>query len=164
MTELLQVLADVPPMLTTAWVVWFGAGVLLMVWYRKATTSNFELQHAAASRTVARTKSGPRPSAGVRPHPAMPAAPAPRPAAEPAPKPDLSALDAAVPVIAAAPVVAVAKPKPAPLVVGDPFGDLATLLDQAAARVETPSYRKPGDSPILNSAGSPILRDDEHKY
>lgn len=59
--------------------------------------------------------------------------------------------------------VAVPRPKPTPIVVGDPFGDLATLLDQPAAEIKTPSYRTPGDSPILNSAGSPVLRKNEQE-
>src|SRR5688500_17149822 len=46
-----------------------------------------------------------------------------------------------------------------PLVVGDPFGDLSTLLDQPSpAAPPAPSHRAPGDSPILNSAGSPVQR------
>jgi len=44
-------------------------------------------------------------------------------------------------------------PKAAPAPVGDPFGDLETLLDEHVG-----SHRTPGDSPILSSAGSPILR------
>lgn len=64
--------------------------------------------------------------------------------------------------------VAVPRPKPTPIVVGDPFGDLATLLDQPASETPTPTpvFRTPGESPILNSAGSPVLRnsDPEPKF
>lgn len=44
-------------------------------------------------------------------------------------------------------------PAAVPTTVGDPFGDLETLLDDHVG-----SHRTPGDSPILSSAGSPILR------
>jgi hypothetical protein len=57
-------------------------------------------------------------------------------------------------------------------VIGDPFGDLATLLDQATAPATTPAapsaaapsaQRSPADSPILNSSGFPVRRADELK-
>ena len=149
MNGVLEFLADVPPMLTAGWAVWFGTGALLLVWYRKAKASQHELQHAAASRTVARTKSGPRTSAGVRPLSAAAPVVAPPPAPEPV---DTPVLETPKPVVA--------KPRPAPIVVGDPFGDLATLLDQAAERSESTGFRKPGDSPILNSAGEPVRNNE----
>lgn len=136
--NMMQLLSDVPPTLAAAWAVWFGAGVLLTMWYRKAK-ANADVHYAVASRTVARATSGPRPVAEPRP-----VAAEPRPVA-----------------------VAVARPKPSPIVVGDPFGDLATMLDQPAdSAPPAPSYRVPGDSPILNSAGSPVLRknDPEPNY
>jgi hypothetical protein len=87
-------------------------------------------------------------------------APAPRPVAKPKPasRPasDLHAVDAA----------AEAADKK-PVVIGDPFGDLATLLDQPGPAVATeytppPAAaeppRAPADSPILSSAGAPIRR------
>lgn len=130
--DMMELLSDVPRTLTAAWAVWFGAGVLLAMWYRKAK-ANLELHPAVTART-ARAKSGSRPAAA-------------RAMAEPRPV-----------------AVAVPRPKPTPIVVGDPFGDLATLLDQPAA--ETPVFRTPGESAILNSAGSPVLRnsDPELKY
>lgn len=140
---MMDLLSDVPPTLAAGWAVWLGAGLLLATWYRKAK-ANFEVHHAVASRTVARAKSGPRPVAEARPMPE------PRPMAEPRPVPEPRP-------------VAVARPKPSPISVGDPFGDLATLLDQQSesAPASTPSYRVPGDSPILNSAGSPVLRKND---
>jgi hypothetical protein len=139
--NLTQFLSEVPPMLAAGWAVWFGAGALLVMWYRKAK-ADAELQPAMVSRAVTRAKSGPRPAAEARP------VPEPRPIVEPRPVTD------------ARPAVAVARPKPSPIVVGDPFGDLATLLDQPAdaAPAAAPSHRVPGDSPILNSAGSPVVR------
>lgn len=47
----------------------------------------------------------------------------------------------------------------APGSVGDPFGDLATLLDQPSPAAPAPP-RVPNDSPILNSSGAPMLRND----
>lgn len=137
---MMDLLSDVPPTLAAGWAVWLGAGLLLATWYRKAQ-ANLEVHHAVASRTVARAKSGPPPVAEARQMPDARPMPEPRPVAEPR-------------------LVAVARPKPSPISVGDPFGDLATLLDQPAASAPppAPSYRVPGDSPILNSAGSPVLR------
>ena len=134
--DIIGVLSDVPPMLAGGWALWFGAGLALAVWFRRAK-ANLETEQTAATRTVARAKSGPR---------VTPIA-APRPTAEPRPA-----------------TVAAAKPKPAPIVVGDPFGDLATLLDQPTeATPAPPAFRTPGDSPILNSAGSPVLRNNDPK-
>lgn len=45
------------------------------------------------------------------------------------------------------------RPLPVPAVNGDPFGELETMLEQPAG-----THRTPGESPILSSAGSPILR------
>jgi hypothetical protein len=110
--------------------------VLLAVWFRKAK-ANLEMQQTVATRTVARAKSGPRATSMA----------APRAAAEPRPA-----------------TVAAPRPKPSPIVVGDPFGDLATLLDQPTeAAPSAPVFRTPGESPILNSAGSPVLRNNDPK-
>jgi hypothetical protein len=137
--EIMELLSDVPPTLAAGWAVWIGAGALLVMWYRKAK-ANVEMQPAVAARAVTRAKSGSRPVAEVRPMAE------PRTVPEPSP-------------------VAVARPKPSPIAIGDPFGDLATLLDQPAASASSsaPSHRVPGDSPILNSAGSPVLRKSDHE-
>jgi hypothetical protein len=131
--DMMDLLSDVPATLAAAWAVWLGAGLLLAMWYRKAKAeAEFAVPQAMAARTVARAKSGPRPVAEARPM------------TEPRP-------------------VAVARPKPAPISVGDPFGDLATLLDQPgeSAPPPAPAYRVPSESPILNSAGSPVLRKND---
>ena len=128
--DIIGVLYDVPPTLAAGWAVWFGAGILLAMWSRKAK-ADAETYHVAATRTVARAKSGPRSSSTAMTEP--------RPAAAAAPR-----------------------PKPSPLVVGDPFGDLATLLDQPTeGPPPAPVFRTPGESPILNSAGSPVLRNND---
>lgn len=133
--DITVVLSDVPPTLAAGWAVWFGAGVLLAMWSRKAK-ANLEIYQAMATRTVARAKSGPRQASSLA---------EPRAIAEPRPA-----------------AVAAPRSKPSPIVVGDPFGDLATLLDQpTAAAPPAPVFRAPGESPILNSAGSPILRNND---
>src|SRR5688500_3564882 len=136
--NLLQLLADVPPLLIAAWTAWFIAGGMLAMWYRRA--SEMEFAPAPAPRSVA------RPSAVSKPASSM----------------TTLGLFAREPVTAEqlavdeAPARVRDKRAPTPVVSGDPFGDLATLLDQPA-----PSFRTPGQSPILNSAGSPMLRDQD---
>jgi len=141
--NMMEFLSDVPPTLAAGWATWIGTGALLVMWYRKAK-ANLDAQSApaVASRTVASARTAPRATAMAEPR----VTPESRPVA-----------------------VAVPRPKPSPLVVGDPFGDLATLLDQpteSAPPAPAPAYRTPGDSPILNSAGSPVLRnsDPDPKY
>lgn len=135
--DMMDLLSDVPGTLAAGWAVWLGSGLLLAMWYRKAK-EDFEAPQVLATRAVARAKSGPRPVAETRP------------------------LAEARPVAEARPA-AVARPKPASISVGDPFGDLATLLDQPAesAPPPAPAYRVPSESPILNSAGSPVLRKND---
>jgi hypothetical protein len=151
--NMMQMLADVPPMLASAWVAWFLAGGALALWYRRAT--ELEYAPAPAPRTTAKPKPAPRPPSGVRRDEPMPAEAAPEMLDE------NSHLYA--PPEPVAPVAAARDKKP--VVIGDPFGDLATLLDQplapAAAPTEAPKTpRPPADSPILSSAGSPLLRTD----
>jgi hypothetical protein len=149
-------LADVPPMLAAAWAAWFIAGGMLAFWYR---TASFELEYApvAAPRAPARPKPATRPSSGV-PHEAAPVVPeAPVEAAAPQSYELPPALEP------------VAPREKKPVVIGDPFGDLATLLDQMAPAAAPPAppavaNRAPGDSPILSSSGFPVRRaNDEPK-
>lgn len=83
------------------------------------------------------------PAPAPRPVPARP-----KPVARPSSSADMLAADTTD--------TAAERSKP-PVVVGDPFGDLATLLDQPAASAST-EPRAPADSPILSSSGSPIRR------
>jgi hypothetical protein len=136
MAKIMELLADVPLMLIVAWTAWFVAGGMLAMWYRRAS---LEAEFAPAA---------PAPRAAVsRPRPASRPVSEDQPVAESAP-----ALDE--------PRAAVHEKRGnKPLVVGDPFGDLSTLLDQPSpATLPAPSHRTPGDSPILNSAGSPVQR------
>lgn len=149
--NMMEFLADVPPLLLAAWGTWFVAGGVLAFWYRRATELEYAPVSAPSMRPAARPKST-RPPSGVRRDAVMPADAAPEPAA------DTSHLYEPPPALA--PIVARER-KPA--VIGDPFGDLATLLDQAAAP-PAPSHRAPGDSPILSSSGAPFRRaNDEPK-
>ena len=141
---MMQMLADVPPTLIVAWTVWFIAGGMLAMWYRRASLeAEFAPAPAPAPRTVV-----------ARPRPAARPASAPVAAEE-------SVFAESAPVLDESPMAARDKRGAKPLVVGDPYGDLATLLDQPSqAAPPAPSYRTPSDSPILNSAGSPVLRND----
>jgi hypothetical protein len=136
-----ELLADVPMTLVLAWVGWFATGVLIVMWYRRA--DQFEAAMPAAPRQAATPK--PKPAS----RPTSPDVDAAVPAAEPHLSADGRDLTG----------------RKAPVVIGDPFGDLATLLDQpgpAVASEYTPppltqeSPRSPADSPILSSAGSPM--------
>lgn len=158
--KMMEMLADVPPMIAAAWLAWFIAGGMLAAWYRRASLE-LEYAPAAAPRQVAKPKPATRPASG--------------------------ALREAVPVVPEAPVEAtapqsyelppalepVAPREKTPVVIGDPFGDLATLLDQAAeaqAAAAAPAppavpapHRAPSESPILSSTGFPMRRDNEPK-
>ena len=128
--DLFQLLADVPPMLVTAWAVWLGAGVLLMVWFRRV---KYEVAFAAPA---------PRPVSK------------PKPVSRPSSSPDMLATETQ-----ATDTAAGRKP---PVVVGDPFGDLATLLDQPVTPASA-EPRAPAESPILSSSGSPIRPQIRHR-
>jgi hypothetical protein len=131
---MMQMLTDVPPMLIAAWTAWFIAGGMLAMWYRRASLEAEFAPAPAPLRTVARPR------------------PATRAASEEFVAP-------ASPLVAEPPVAAREKRAAKQIVVGDPYGDLASLLDQPAQDTPpAPSYRAPSDSPILNSAGSPIQR------
>jgi hypothetical protein len=147
MNDLLELLRDVPPVISLGWVAWLGTGAALVVWYRKAQAA--ALLEPALPKPSARTKPASRPASGTRPLSGSRAAATSAPA-DVAPEPEPYTADPVMP------VVPKAKPKAAPIVVGDPFGDLATLLDQPAAQAEAPRFRTPGESPILNSAGEPM--------
>ena len=103
--DLMLMLSDVPLTLAAGWVAWFLAGALLAVWYRRAQ-ADIAMHQTVATAMVARAKSGPRPTAMHESRGATPQRPF---------------------------AVAVPRSKPGPVVVGDPFGDLSTLLDQPAA-------------------------------
>jgi hypothetical protein len=152
--NMMQMLADIPPTLMVAWTAWFIAGGMLAFWYRRAS---LELAYApaAAPRPAARPKPAPRPSSDVR----RQAAP-------------VSSVEA--PVEATAPqsyelppaLEPVAPKERTPVVLGDPFGELASLFEQPAPAAQTPAaspapHRAPGESPILSSTGVPLRRDNE---
>lgn len=138
---MMQLLTEVPPMLIAAWTAWFIAGGMLAMWYRRASLEA-EFAPAPAPRTVARPRAAARPASEVVPAGAG------------------AFVGESSPLLAGPPAPARDK-RAKQLVVGDPYGDLATLLDQPSTDTPAaPSYRAPSDSPILNSAGSPIERRD----
>ena len=145
--NMIEFLTDVPPMLLAAWGSWFLAGGVLAFWYRRAT----ELEYApvaAAPRTTARTKPAARQTVSSDLAPAVETTP----------------VDETADLFEAPPVVApVAAREKKPVGMGDPFGDLATLLDQTIAPAAA-AARGPGESPILSSSGAPFRRaNDESK-
>ena len=139
--DLFELLSDVPMTLVLAWVGWFATGALIVMWYRRA--EEFE---GAMPETAPRAPSKPKPVSRPASSPDLPAAADTHAAAEPY-----------------APAPGVERTK-APVTIGDPFGDLARLLDQPGAAVATEftpppaEPRAPADSPILSSAGAPIRR------
>jgi hypothetical protein len=137
--NMMQFVTDVPLTLVAAWTAWFIAGGMLAMWYRRASLEAEFAPAPAPLRTIAR----PRPSAPISAHV----------------RPEESV--ATAPLIDGPPVAARDKRTTKPLVAGDPYGDLATLLDQPQTPAPGPSYRAPSDSPILNSAGSPIQRPND---
>jgi hypothetical protein len=136
--NMMQFVTDVPLTLVAAWTAWFVAGGMLAMWYRRASLEAEFAPAPAPLRTVARPRPASPISAHVRPEESV---------AENSP-------------VSNEPLVA-ARDKRAAKVVGDPYGDLATLLDQPQTPAPGPSYRAPSDSPILNSAGSPIQRPND---
>ena len=146
--NMMQMLADVPPMLIAAWTAWFIAGGVLAMWYRRASLAA-EFAPAPALRPAPRPRPAARPSSEV----SAPVVPSEPPAAF-----ETSHL------LDQPPVGAREKRATVPVVVGDPFGDLATLLDQPTPGTPpSPAHRTPADSPILNSAGSPIRRANDRE-
>jgi len=138
--NMMQFLTDLPLTLIAAWTAWFVAGGMLAMWYRRASLEAEFAPAPAPLRTVARPRPASASSAPVRPEESV---------AQTSPAIDESS------------VAARDKRATKPLVVGDPYGDLATLLDQPQTPAPGPSYRAPSDSPILNSAGSPIQRPND---
>ena len=138
--NILQMIVDVPPMLIAAWLAWFIAGGMLAMWYRRAS---LEAEFAPVS----------APRAAVRPKPAT------------KPWSGFSTTAVSEEPMAQSPAIdepaARATRGTAPVSVGDPYGDLATLLDQPTTAVPAPP-RAPADSPILNSSGAPMIRNDRN--
>jgi hypothetical protein len=147
--NMMELLAEVPPMLVAGWVTWFVAGGVLAMWYRKASLE-LELAPAAAPRPApARPKPAPRAVSDLHHEPVAFAPPDAAPVPE-----DTSHLYEPPPGLAP-----VATREKKPVVIGDPFGDLATLLDQPPPAAPAPAaHRAPGDSPILSSSGIPLRR------
>lgn len=147
--DLFELLADVPRLLVLAWAGWLATGALIVMWYRRA--DEFEAAFPApAPRTVSKTK----------------------PVSRPPSSPDLHAAEVpAGPHVTADESAAGADRGKPPVVIGDPFGDLATLLDPPAPPAVATEYtpppaeppRAPADSPILSSSGSPIRRASSHE-
>ena len=138
--NILQMIVDVPPMLIAAWLAWFIAGGMLAMWYRRASLEA-EFAPVSAPRAAARPKPATKPWSGFSTTPVSEEPVMAQPADD----------EPAAP--------ARATRGTAPVSVGDPYGDLATLLDQPSTAVPA-QPRVPGDSPILNSSGAPMQHND----
>ncbi len=65
MSDLFEMLRDVPPALATAWGSWLAVGLTLLLWHMRA--SGWEREYARLMvEARPRPKSGVRPSSGVR--------------------------------------------------------------------------------------------------
>lgn len=147
-------LADLPPMLGAAWLAWIAAAGVLVAWYRKA---RFQLEYAPPSpppRPAPRSRSAVRPPSSVRRPAVQPVAAVGEPVEENGhgyePPPALTPHT----------------PRPrTQIAVGDPFGDLATLLDQPPQPNSAPLQAAHGsaDSPILGSSGFPLNGRHDHE-
>ena len=153
--DLFELLADVPPMLAAAWFAWLSAGALLVMWFRRAKLEA-GFPAPAPKPVLTRPKPVTRSSSDADMQTAETLA------TDVSPHADERMAGAPA---AASPAAVRSK---SPMVVGDPFGDLATLLDQPAGAVATPAPvpaepRAPADSPILSSSGSPIRPQTRHR-
>ena len=140
--NLVEVLATVPPTLLASWAVWFVAGASLLTWYRRAGLE--APAPAPLPRPVSRSKSSSRSAAHVK-----------REVVAAAPVEEVQGANAYDPPPGVAPVMPREKK---PIVIGDPFGDLATLLDQPQS---APAHRAVTDSQVLGSGGSPLRGVDD---
>jgi hypothetical protein len=135
----LTLVAEVPRTLVVGWVAWLVTGALIVMWFRRA--ANEEPVPVSAPRPASKPKSTSRPASS----------------------PDWQSMETESHA-AESHAHAAERPK-GPVVIGDPFGDLATLLDQPAPAVATEYTpppagppRAPAESPILSSSGSPMRR------
>ena len=145
--DLFELLADVPLTLVASWLAWLGTGALIVMWFRRAGLD----EPAPAPRAVSKPK------------------PASRPASTPDPHATTAAAEAPVATEGYGPAPGLERAK-GPVVIGDPFGDLATLLDQPSPSAVATEYtppptapRAPAESPILSSAGSPMRPQIRHR-
>ena len=72
MSDLIDMLRDVPPLLAATWGGWLALGLMLLLWHQRAHGWEREYARRMASSRQPRTKSGVRPPSGVRRAPKAP--------------------------------------------------------------------------------------------
>ena len=72
MSDLIDMLRDVPPLLAAAWGGWLAAGLMLLLWHLRAHGWERDYARLMAASRQPRTKSGVRPPSGVRRAPKAP--------------------------------------------------------------------------------------------
>ena len=72
MSDILDMLRDVPPQLAAAWGGWLAVGLTLMLWHMRARVWERQYARLRADARQPRTKSGVRPPSGVRRAPKAP--------------------------------------------------------------------------------------------
>ena len=66
MSDLLDMLRDVPPLLAAAWGGWMSVGLMLLLWHLRARVWEREYALVQAAARQSRAKPGGRPPSGVR--------------------------------------------------------------------------------------------------
>jgi len=74
MSEVFDMMRDVPPELAAAWGGWMAVGLMLLLWHMRARIWEREYARLRALARTPRTKSGVRPPSGVRSRQPKPAA------------------------------------------------------------------------------------------
>ena len=72
MSDVIDMLRDVPPLLAAAWGGWLAAGLMLLLWHLRAHGGERDYARLMAASRQPRTKSGGRPPSGVRRAPKAP--------------------------------------------------------------------------------------------
>jgi hypothetical protein len=69
MSELFDMMRDIPPLLAAAWGGWMSVGLLLLLWQIRARPAEVEYAHQRLMARQPRPKSNPRPPSGIRRQP-----------------------------------------------------------------------------------------------
>lgn len=69
MSDLFDMMRDIPPMLAAAWGGWLSIGLLLLLWHMRARPVELDYARQQLAARQPRTKSGVRPPSGVRTRP-----------------------------------------------------------------------------------------------
>jgi hypothetical protein len=73
MSELFDMMRDIPPLLAAAWGGWLSIGLLLLLWHIRARPAEVAYAQQLLAARQPRPKSTPRPPTGLRAQPVKPA-------------------------------------------------------------------------------------------